>query len=388
MDLYYTSIGRGSPLNLGLAINPEGKVSKADSLALINFRTQVNLEFETNLATNAKVTASNIRGNSEKYKAVRSTDDLTETFWATDDGIIKADIKIDFGKETSFNRLLLQEFIALGQRIHSFSFEAETKNGWQEIISGTTVGYKRVLKFDEVTARKVRLSLKTEAPCLILSNLGIFNAPPLTVEPKIERSIIGTVSLISEDNHDIFYKVNSSDFQKYSGPVSLPKGGKIDAYAVDKSDKSISEIVSKEFGMAKNKWSIHETSSVKNDDFSANFAIDGNPKSLWISKEKNSNHHISINLDKEILISGFSYLPCKEGCDGTIYKYEFYTSANGKNWIEKSSGEFSNIENNPTEQIVKFDTPTKTKYVKLLSKSAIKNSKRASVAEIEIFTIN
>lgn len=385
MELYYTSIGRGSPLNLGLAITPEGKVSKADSLALINFRKQLDLEFETNLIKNTKLTASNVRGNSKEYNAEKSTDKSTDSYWATDDGVNKASIEIVFEKETTFNRLMLQEFIALGQRIHMFSLEIEKHNEWKEVISGTTIGYNRVIKFDEVKALKIRLTLQTEAPCLTLSNLGIYNAPPLTKEPKIASSTDGRVSLISEENHEIFYKVNDSEFYKYSTPILLPKGGEIETYAIDKSGKYKSEIVSKEFGIAKAKWSIQDLSSETINGPSV-AAFDGDPFTLWISKEKSDGHYIAINLGSEVNMSGFSYVPCKTGCEGTIYEYEFYSSLDGKDWGSPiSSGEFSNIRNNPTEQIIKFKEPVKAKYVKLVSISAIKNSKITSAAEIEIF---
>lgn len=385
MELYYTSIGRGSPLNLGLAINPEGKVSKADSLALINFRKQVDLEFETNLVKTAKVTADNIRGNSKKFNAAKCTDESDETYWATDAGIQKASIEIDFGKATTFNRLLLQEFIALGQRIHSFSFEIETKDGWEEVVSGTTVGYKRVLKFADATCTNARITIETEAPCLTLSNLGIFNAPQLTKEPKIECSIDGTVSLTSDENHDIFYKTSGSDFRNYSAPFSFPKGGIVSAYAIDKTGKYQSELANKEIGISKVKWKLH---SVSGEEKAAHFAFDSDPFTLWLSKKNKTDkpHFISINLGEEVAVSGFSYLPCKRGCEGIIYEYVFYLSTDGKNWGDAiCEGEFSNIQNNPVEQVVKFKKEVKAKYLKLVSKSTIKNSNKTSVAEIAVF---
>jgi len=385
MDLYYTSIGRGSPLNLGLAITPEGRVSKADSLALISFRKQVDFEFETNLLKNAEVTATNVRGNSKKFGINHSTDSSSDTYWASDDGVQKVGIEIDFGKEQTFNRLLLQENIALGQRIHKFKLETEKENSWEEVISGTTIGYKRALRLDAVTATKARITLETEAPCLTLSNLGLFNAPELTEEPKFERSADGVISIISDEKNDIFYNLNSIGFQKYSSPISLPKGGKLETYAIDNSGKFKSEVISKEFGIAKSKWSITDVSS-ETIDGPAKSAIDAYPHTVWTSKESSSNHFITINLGESVLVSGFSYVPCKRNCEGTIYEYEFYTSKDSENWSKPFlSGEFANIENNPTEHIIKFDTPVSAKFVKLVAKSTLNDNKRASAAEIEIF---
>jgi alpha-L-fucosidase len=192
--------------------------------------------------------------------------------------------------------------------------------------------------------------------------------------------------MLSDEKYDIYYDLNGIGYQKYSSPVTLPKGGKIEAYAIDKSGNYKSEVISKEFGISKEKWTIATVSS-ENSDGPAKSALDADPFTRWVSKESSDNHFITINLGEEVMISGFSYLPCKRGCDGIIYEYEFYTSRDGKKWNKPvSNGEFSNIENNPIEQIIKFDTPVAASFFKLVAKSTLNESKRASAAEIEIFT--
>ena len=70
-----------------------------------------------------------------------------ETYWATEDGITNATITVELGKEpVTFNRLLLQEYIRLGQRIHSFTVEAFVNGTWQLLDTQTTIGYKRIFK--------------------------------------------------------------------------------------------------------------------------------------------------------------------------------------------------------------------------------------------------
>ena len=71
------------------------------------------------------------------------------------------------------------------------------------------------------------------------------------------------------------------------------------------------------------------------------------------------------------------------------FEYAFYTSVDGENWGEPlSSGEFSNIENNPIAQIIKLDKAIKSQYIKLVSLSTVKNSSVTSIAEIDVFTEN
>jgi alpha-L-fucosidase len=46
-----------------------------------------------------------------------------------------------------------------------------------KVAEGTTVGYKRILRFEVLTASKARLTLETDTPCLTLSDFRIYKAP-------------------------------------------------------------------------------------------------------------------------------------------------------------------------------------------------------------------
>jgi alpha-L-fucosidase len=46
-----------------------------------------------------------------------------------------------------------------GQRIASFTLERETDDAWKAFAAATTVGYKRLCRFDEVTASRVRIRI-------------------------------------------------------------------------------------------------------------------------------------------------------------------------------------------------------------------------------------
>ena len=50
-------------------------------------------------------------------------DDNEETYWTTNDGIIKATLKLSFEKPVLANVFKISEFIPLGQRIKSFHFD-------------------------------------------------------------------------------------------------------------------------------------------------------------------------------------------------------------------------------------------------------------------------
>ena len=183
VDLYYTTIGQNATFLLGLSIGPDGLIPERDVKSMLSQKKQMDKEFEKNLAEGVKITTEYYRRNNSRYKPENTIDGYTKTYWATGDGIKEPSLIMDFGKETIFNRILLQEYIRLGQRIHKFKLEMEKEDGWKEITLGTTIGYKRILRFADVKATRIRLTLETDAPCLTLSNIEIFYAPPLPAEP-------------------------------------------------------------------------------------------------------------------------------------------------------------------------------------------------------------
>ena len=60
-------------------------------------------------------TASASRGKG--YEASKVNDGNPETYWATADSQTTGDLTIDLGNETEVNRIVIQEYIKLGQRV-------------------------------------------------------------------------------------------------------------------------------------------------------------------------------------------------------------------------------------------------------------------------------
>lgn len=66
----------------------------------------------------------------------------------------------------------------------------------------------------------------------------------------------------------------------------------------------------------------------------------------------------------------------------TLFMEVMMVKNGGKSLAE---GTFSNIENNPNRRIVKFDKDVEIQFVKVVSKSGVRESGTASLAEIEVF---
>jgi alpha-L-fucosidase len=73
---------------------------------------------------------------------------------------------------------MLQEHIATGQRVEKFRLESWNGSGWIPLAGGTTVGYKRLLRFPAVSTSRVRLVIEKSRTAPTLSAVGLFKAPP------------------------------------------------------------------------------------------------------------------------------------------------------------------------------------------------------------------
>ena len=176
VDIYYHSIGRNASFLLNFPVDRRGLIHEKDVEQLMKMVEVVRRDMERDLARNGTATASNVRGKSRNYDASQAIDGNPDSYWATDDGVTNASLTIDFGDETTFNRFLIQEYIPLGQRVKKFSIEAWINNSWEEITTQTTIGYKRILRFDNVTTDRLRLNILGSKSCPTISNIEIYQA--------------------------------------------------------------------------------------------------------------------------------------------------------------------------------------------------------------------
>nr|MCU0355686.1 alpha-L-fucosidase [Cytophagales bacterium] len=174
LDIYYKSVGRNGVLLLNLPPDRRGLVHENDVARLREWRAVLDETFRTNLAQGKSASASNTRGKT--YAASRCTDGNPDTYWATADGTSQATVTIDLGKPTAFDRIVLAEPIALGQRIREFTVEARVNAQWQPVAKGTTVGYKRILRIKPTAATQIRVTAATAGAPLLLSEIGLYKA--------------------------------------------------------------------------------------------------------------------------------------------------------------------------------------------------------------------
>jgi len=142
LDIYYKSVGRNSLLLLNVPPDTRGRIHEIDSVRLMEFRQALDNIFADNLALEQRR-----EGNT----------------WT---------VKVRPGKP--FNRVVLQEDIAKGQRISAFTVEVETADGWAPLAQETTVGRKRILLVPQTSCETLRVRVTDALAKPLLKDIGLY----------------------------------------------------------------------------------------------------------------------------------------------------------------------------------------------------------------------
>jgi len=174
LNIYYGSVGRNCNLLLNIGVDRRGLVNEHDIARLMEFRAAREAALGANLAKGT-ITASNIRGGDRRFAAENVLDGLFDTYWATDDGLTNASLTLDLGHDVDIDTVLLQENIALGQRVRRFSVQIWDGTKFLTVSQQTTIGYKRILRFQKARTNKIRIVIEDARACPTISTLEIYN---------------------------------------------------------------------------------------------------------------------------------------------------------------------------------------------------------------------
>jgi len=397
LDIWYRSVGGNTVFLLNIPPNSDGLFSPRDVEVLEEVGQILENTFSKNLASGAKVIASKTR--SVEFGAENILDGNPAICWMPPDWEMKADVEILLPKPQKINRLVLQEQIGdYSQRIAKFAIDVFINEKWQQITKGTTIGYKHISRINTITTDKLRIRILDSRVCPTISNFELYYEPVRINRPEIKRDKQGNVILKCNPVGPIIRYMldgkepdaNSPVFEK---PIPLPIGGTIKAAAFHPESGDQSTTVTASFDICPAKWKVIDVSSEQADNNeSGSKAIDGDAGTNWITQWRpdapKHPHHISIDLDEKLKLTGFTYTPRKDAnYNGTIKKYAFYISINGKDWGKPvKQGEFGNILNNPVKQFIQFEKAVETQYIKLIALSEIRDNPWASAGEIGVIT--
>jgi len=251
VDIYYSSVGKNSVLLLNIPPDTRGLIHANDIKSLMGMRRILDQTFRVNLLASARVTATNEKAG---HRALSVVDKDKASYWTTDDGVESATLEFVLPREETFDRAMLQEHIRAGQRVEEFRMDAWNGREWVPLTKGTTVGFKRLLRFPAVTAKKVRLVIEKSRTSPTLSAIGLFKAPPRAIaEPdggSFEDSV--QVRLVCDAKGALIYYTldgtePTSKSARYTKPIVLTGSTTVRAAAALGGDECVQSLDTRYF---------------------------------------------------------------------------------------------------------------------------------------------
>ena len=172
-DLYYRSVGHNATFLLNFPVDKDGLIHPNDSANAVNFHKKIQQEMSVDVL---KGVTPFVDSNQGKHVGKNITDGQYNTYWASKK-TNGASIQFRLGKEKEISRLLLQEYIPLGQRVKQFTVYYLQGNNWVKLNQKeetTTIGYKRILRFDKIKTNGIRIVFDSARACPCINNVAAY----------------------------------------------------------------------------------------------------------------------------------------------------------------------------------------------------------------------
>ncbi|MFT3747831.1 MAG: alpha-L-fucosidase [Agriterribacter sp.] len=388
-DIYERSVGGNSTFLLNIPPNRDGKFSSTDYTVLLEVGKRIKETYGNNLFKNAKGPQQVLNDNMQDFILIDKN---------------KPEIIISTAKPVTINRIMLQEAVAThSERVEKHAVDAWIDDDWKQVAEATNIGYKRILRFPEVTSAKFRIRILESRYTPAISNVAAFyykTHPPqlqftrsidgqITIEPKLQAFAWNSNGENAAKNintgYQIFYTVDGSEpmrsSPKFTAPFSIEKGV-VKAVAYNNGEKG--PVAEKTFGIIKQNWKL-KGSNGETARHKAVFAFDENARTYWQSDDGGTEHFITIDLGKEYTIKAFAYTPQTQSPNGLLAKGIIKISADGQNWKDAENFEFGNLVNDPVTRTHYFALPVHTRYIRVASTAVTGDGKNLTIAELDFF---
>lgn len=151
-NIYFKSVGYNSVLLLNIPPDLRGVINENDVQRLKEFSSYLKKTFARNYV---------LKGNEA---------------WHGTSGTVR---QYDIQKDALVNAFMIQEDISKGQRVESFLVEAYKDGSWIHMAEGTTVGYKRLVRFSDTRPERIRVTIRSARGVANVAAVGLFYAEPL-----------------------------------------------------------------------------------------------------------------------------------------------------------------------------------------------------------------
>ena len=203
VEIYFRSVGRGTPLLLNIPPNQDGLFDEKDIQRLYEFAAYRDELYKEDLALGAKVSGPAL---SPDFACHHLTDGRKTSAWASD-AELPVQLELDLGAPKTFDVIELREDLKLGQRIAAFRVQVELDGVWQEFGSGYTVGYKRLLRGSVVEAQKIRVTITETRDLPLLTKISLYKTPTLSKKEAVQQLEFSEKSLAVTKGENVRFTV-------------------------------------------------------------------------------------------------------------------------------------------------------------------------------------
>ncbi|TRZ41698.1 alpha-1,3/4-fucosidase [Robertkochia solimangrovi] len=386
-DIYERSVGGNSTFLLNIPPNRDGKFSAEDVGVLKEVGERIKTTYYENLFSGADGPKAVLDNDPESFKLLNKDDNA---------------IEITTENPITINRFVIQEAIRThGERVSQHRLEAWIHEEWQVLTEATNIGYKRILRFPEVTSNKFRFTVLASRFHPAISHIAAHYYKTRPPQLSITRDLTGMVTIQPEpddfgwkphgENSSaninsgivIHYTTDGSDPTADSPVFNTPffmESGQVKAVA--KTREQTGEITDESIGILKSKWKV-TAEGPKNAEHSGVNAIDADPNTYWLPDETGSSQFLEIDLGEEKGITAFTYTPPTGFSEGMIEEGILKISHDGKTWKTFESFKFGNLINDPTPRTHYFKVQMTTRFIRIESTKIAGTGKLAAIAEVD-----
>ena len=196
-DLWERSVGHNANFHLNFPVDRRGLIHERDAAAARGLRALVDATYGpgTDLARGRDTAVTQVRGlvpggayeqpARSDYDGSKAVDGDPATYWATEEGTKEASIEVELDESRPFDRVMLAEPIALGQRVRRFRVSvpagpgtSNNRRDWRTLAEGTTIGHRRIVRVPLTNAPCVRIEVLDARACPLLSHVGVHRTMP------------------------------------------------------------------------------------------------------------------------------------------------------------------------------------------------------------------
>lgn len=356
-DIYERSVGGNSTFLLNIPPNREGRFSDRDVAVLEEVGRRINQTYGNDLLKGATGPAELL--DNDKNTFIDVTDDIV----------------ITLPEARLINRFVLQEPVdARSERIESVALDAWVDGHWTEVAKATNVGYKRILRFPDVTTDRLRVRVLAARLTPALSKVSAHHYEARPPQLAVTRGKDGKVNIAvahrqfgwKNDGGNPAERLSAGCTVRYTTDGSEPDEKSTLYTGPFTADAPLVKAVSFLNGMRGSVTTMQL----------------GMDKNLWKTIEPAGEKAVAVDMGAKRKVNGIAYIPGPAGSGPSTVSGTIMTSNDGRKWRKAEKFELGNLTNDPTRRTVHLGKAVNGRYVKVVFDSA---PEKVTVDNIDIF---